>query len=145
MDAKLTAKQEKFCNEYLIDMNGTQAAIRSGYSKATAKELASENLTKPNIQQRLAELRLPLQEATKLSQEWVLNRFKDISNRCMTAEPVMIRDDEGNMIESGDYKFDSSGANKATEMIAKHLGFFETHNKQKTVQAPVINILPPSV
>ena len=141
----LTEKQEKFCNEFLIDLNATQAAIRCGYSPKTANEQASRLLANVNIKDRIEAIRKPLIESTGLNQEWVLNRFKDISNRCMTAEPVMIRDDEGNMIESGDYKFDSSGANKATEMIAKHLGFFETHNKQKTVQAPVINILPPSV
>lgn len=45
----LTAKQQKFADEYLIDLNATQAAIRAGYSSKTAKEIGSENLTKPNI------------------------------------------------------------------------------------------------
>lgn len=46
---KLTAKQQRFCDEYLIDLNATQAAIRAGYSKKTAKDIGCENLTKPNI------------------------------------------------------------------------------------------------
>lgn len=54
---KLTAKEEQFCREYLIDLNGTQAAIRSGYSKKSAKMIAYENLTKPYIQDRLSELK----------------------------------------------------------------------------------------
>lgn len=48
-DKKLTAKQQRFCDEYLIDLNATQAAIRAGYSKKTAGVIATENLQKPNI------------------------------------------------------------------------------------------------
>lgn len=55
----LTEKQRRFADEYLIDLNATQAAIRAGYSVQSAKEIASENLSKPNIreyiEQRLAE------------------------------------------------------------------------------------------
>ena len=57
---KLTKKQQRFCDEYLIDMNGTQAAIRAGYSAKTAKQIANENLTKPDVRdyidQRMKEL-----------------------------------------------------------------------------------------
>lgn len=49
--AKLTAKQQRFCDEYLIDLNATQAAIRSGYSKKTANRIATENLSKPVIKE----------------------------------------------------------------------------------------------
>lgn len=45
----LTAKQQRFVDEYLVDLNATQAAIRAGYSAATARSIAAENLTKPNI------------------------------------------------------------------------------------------------
>lgn len=47
----LTPKQTRFIREYLIDLNATQAAIRAGYSKRTAKDIACENLAKPNIQE----------------------------------------------------------------------------------------------
>ncbi len=47
--AKMTEKQQRFCDEYLIDLNATQAAIRAGYSKKTAAVIAAENLRKPNI------------------------------------------------------------------------------------------------
>ena len=40
---KLTHKQEKFCHEYMIDMNATAAALRSGYSKKTARAIGYEN------------------------------------------------------------------------------------------------------
>lgn len=47
---KLTPKQERFVHEYLIDLNATQAAIRAGYSERTARQVAAENLSKPDIQ-----------------------------------------------------------------------------------------------
>ena len=50
---KLTPKQERFVDEYLLDLNATQAAIRAGYSKRSARAIGAENLTKPNIQQRI--------------------------------------------------------------------------------------------
>lgn len=49
MATKLTAKQQRFVDEYLIDLNATQAAIRAGYSEKTAKDIGCENLAKPNI------------------------------------------------------------------------------------------------
>lgn len=49
--AEMTAKQKRFCDEYLIDLNATQAAIRAGYSKKTARAIGNENLTKPDIQE----------------------------------------------------------------------------------------------
>ena len=59
MAETMTAKQMRFCDEYLIDLNATQAAIRAGYSKKTARAMGAENLTKPciksYIEQRMAE------------------------------------------------------------------------------------------
>lgn len=56
-DYKLTAKQKRFCDEYLICLNASEAAIKAGYSKKTAKQIGQENLTKPDlkkyIQQRM--------------------------------------------------------------------------------------------
>ena len=49
--AKMTAKQQRFCDEYLIDLNATQAAIRAGYSKKTANRIGTENLSKLVIKQ----------------------------------------------------------------------------------------------
>lgn len=53
----LTEKQEQFCHEWLIDFNATQAAVRAGYSKDTAYAIGWENLRKPEIKARIAELR----------------------------------------------------------------------------------------
>lgn len=53
---KLTSKQKRFCEEYIIDCNATQAAIRAGYSERTAKSIGQENLTKPDLKKYIAEL-----------------------------------------------------------------------------------------
>lgn len=45
----LTAKQQRFCDEYLIDLNATQAAIRAGYSKRSARQIADKNMSKADI------------------------------------------------------------------------------------------------
>lgn len=49
VDRKLTAKEERFCYEYCIDFNATQAALRAGYSPKTAYAIGAENLRKPNL------------------------------------------------------------------------------------------------
>jgi phage terminase small subunit len=82
---KLTPKQEKFCHEYLVDMNGTQAAIRAGYSVKTANEQASALLAKLNIQQRIKQLSAPIIKKLDVSKERLINElarigFSDLRN-----------------------------------------------------------------
>ena len=114
--AKLNAKQVRFCEEYLIDLNATQAAIRSGYSEKTAKEIGCENLTKPNIASYIAELKAERSAETKIDAAWVLSRLQRVHDRCMQEEAVTDR--EGGA--TGEYKFEHSGANRALELIGKH-------------------------
>lgn len=63
----LTPRQQRFVSEYLIDLNATQAAIRAGYSEKTARQVASENLTKPNIAEAIAEARSRLAQKAEWS------------------------------------------------------------------------------
>ncbi len=56
-DRKLTEKQKRFCEEYLVDLNATQAAIRAGYSKKSAYSIGEENLKKPKIRNYICELK----------------------------------------------------------------------------------------
>lgn len=81
----LTDKQRAFCEEYIIDFNGAQAAIRAGYSEKTARMIATENLTKPYIQAYLSELIQERKERVKVSQDDVVRElshiaFDDIKN-----------------------------------------------------------------
>ena len=114
---KLTPKQELFIREYLVDMNATQAAIRAGYSADTAREMGSENLTKPAIAQRIQEAMGERFEDVEIKAAWVLGKIVETINRCSQAEPVLDR--EGN--HTGEWKFDSRGALKGTELLARYL------------------------
>lgn len=118
-NSTLTDKQKRFCDEYLVDMNGTQAAIRSGYSNKTARAIANENLTKPNIQEYLQERIKKRSKDLNIDAEEVIKRLDNIYQRCAQETPII--DKSGNIVGS---KFDSSGAIKATELIGKHLGMF---------------------
>lgn len=70
--AKMTEKQKRFCDEYLIDLNATQAAIRAGYSVDTAKEIGCENLTKPNIQEAVAKAMAERSKRTGINQDRIV-------------------------------------------------------------------------
>ena len=129
----LNEKQKQFCEEYIIDLNGTQAAIRAGYSKKTARAIANELLTKLDIQEYICELKNKRSERFKYSQDELMRDILEVKNRCLQANPVL--DKEGN--ETGIWKFDSNGANKALDMLAKHVGFYETDNKQKAFNISV--------
>jgi phage terminase small subunit len=73
--AGLTPKQERFVEEYLIDLNATQAAVRAGYSEKTAYAIGHENLRKPEIQEALTAARKRIAEKTGITPERVLEEY----------------------------------------------------------------------
>ncbi len=77
MSAKLTAKQSAFVDEYLKDLNATQAAIRAGYSAKTAGQIGEENLKKPEIALAIEKAKQERSERTKIDADWLLNRLAD--------------------------------------------------------------------
>ena len=91
----MTAKQQRFCDEYLIDLNATQAAIRAGYSIDTAKEIGCENLTKPNIQERIAKAMAERSKRTGVNQDRVVLELAKIAfvnaNDLIDAKDASIR------------------------------------------------------
>lgn len=76
---KLTDKQEQFCQEYLIDFNATQAAIRAGYSEKTAKDIACENLAKPYLKERITKLKQERIIRTQITQDRVLQEYASLA------------------------------------------------------------------
>ena len=76
--ANLTPKQQRFVEEYLIDLNATQAAIRSGYSEKTARDIGCENLAKPNIAKAIEEAQNKRKEQTQIDAAYVLKRLVEI-------------------------------------------------------------------
>lgn len=150
----LSAKQKCFVEEYLIDLNGTQAAIRAGYSAKTADRIANENLRKPDIQVLLQEKQAARSERTQITQDKVLIEIA----RLAFNDPRKAFDADGNMLpvqrwpdevaaaisaikvtevktsdsETETYlkeiKFWDKGA--AQEKLCKHLGMYEKDNTQ---------------
>ena len=101
---KLTNKQKRFCEEYLIDLNATQAAVRAGYSEKTADRIANQNLKKLEVQQYLQKLMQERSERTKISADDVVREHERIA---MTDTEI-----------TGKEKI------KALELLGKHLGMF---------------------
>ena len=89
----MTPKQEMFCREFLIDLNGTQAAIRAGYSAKTANRIATENLSKPDIKRCIEELKQQRQEVIGVDASYVLQRLIDIDQ--MDARDIL--NDDGSV------------------------------------------------
>lgn len=116
----LTERQSFFCREYLKNFNGTQAAIRAGYSKKTARSIAAENLIKPNIQAYLAGMIQKQAEVSKITVTEIIRDLKILKDRCMQACQVL--DKKGN--PTGEWQFDSAGANRSLELLGKHLAMF---------------------
>lgn len=71
----LTPKQQRFVDEYLIDLNATQAAIRAGYPERSARSVGQENLTKPDIQAAIQTARQAQQERTQITSDRILQEL----------------------------------------------------------------------
>ena len=144
MAKKLTKKQQLFVDEYLIDLNATQAAIRAGYSVDTAREIGCENLTKPNIQQAIAEHMAERSKRTGINQDRVVLELAKLAFVKMTDVvdsqgriKNTATDDDLSCIESIKYKESDnevggsverevkiSSKLKALELLGKHLGMW---------------------
>lgn len=129
-EKKLTPKQQRFVDEYLIDLNATQAAIRAGYSEKTAGAIGEQNLKKLEIQTVIQAALKSRQQRTELSQDEVLNDLRELRDMCMGRKPVKIsqkqKDEDGNVFyeEVEITQFDANGANRSLELLGKHLSLW---------------------
>lgn len=129
----LNAKQLRFCEEYIVDLNATQAAIRAGYSEKSAKAQGCRLLTYEDVSRTVARLQQERSHATGITAAYVLEGLKRVHERCLKPEPVMVFDpNQGGLVQAIDedtgrplFKFDSTGANRALELLGKHLGIFD--------------------
>ena len=121
----LSPKQTRFVEEYLIDLNATQAAIRAGYSRNSARQIGDENLSKPGIAAAVAMAKRKRSEAANIDAEWVLKQAVELHQRCMQEiRPVrnpmtreQVYDDNGHDL----FTFNAAAANRSLEIIGKHV------------------------
>ena len=123
---KLTAKQQRFCDEYLIDLNATQAALRAGYSAKTAYRTGADNLKKPQIQEFLGERMKEKESELIAGQDEVLRYLTGVMRGETQAEVVVVEN-------TGDYRSEARAMQKApdekerlkaAELLGKRYGLF---------------------
>ncbi len=135
----LTAKQKRFCDEYLIDLNATQAAIRSGYSPKTAEIIGFENLRKPGIAEYINKRMENKEKELIASQDEVLQYLTAVMRGESKAEIVVLEGD-GNGCSSArriDKAPDEKERLKAAELIGKRYSLF-TDKSQIDIKGPII-------
>ena len=93
-EKKLTAKQQRFCDEYLLDLNATQAAIRAGYSKKTAKQIGQQNLTKLDLKEYIGK-RMAEKEATLVADQTEVMRYLTSVLRGQSVSEVVVVEGTG--------------------------------------------------
>lgn len=84
---KLTPKQERFCQEYVIDCNATQAAVRAGYSAKTADVSGPRLLGNVRVGARIRELQVEGAKKINITREWITNELIEIQSGSKTTYP----------------------------------------------------------
>lgn len=168
----MTQKQAMFCCEYIVDLNGTQAAIRAGYSAKTANRIATENLSKPVIKAEIERLMSERKDRVEITADRVLAElakigFADMRDVASWGETVVDEDGKpihGVKLVSSDKLTDSAAAaiseiaetpaglriklhdkRAALVDIGKHLGMFTEkveHSGAIQVQSTVTFVMP---
>jgi phage terminase small subunit len=160
---KLTAREEKFCQEYVKRLNKTQAAIAAGYSKKTAAQIGYENFIKHDIKDRIAEIQAEIKEKMGIDDHSVLtelaslafwnakdfidgnNAIKDLSKMQKaklkpviglktTKRTVKVGDETETIVTTEIKLVDKRGA---LIDLGRHLGIFEEDNLQKQIKIKV--------
>ena len=139
---QLTPMQERFCQEYIKDKNGTQSAIRAGFKKSSAGQQATQLLKREKVKNRIRDLMDSVLACCLVDAEYVVSGLMEVAERCLKPEPIMCwdsvkrcrvqkKDKEGRLV----WSFDSSGAVKAFELLGKYVGIFNKDNLQQANEA----------
>ena len=137
-DKKLTAKQQRFCDEYLIDLNATQAAIRAGYSKKTAKQIGQQNLTKLDLKEYIEKRMAEKEAALVADQDEVLKYLTSVLRGESQSTEIVVEGigdgcSEARTITKGPSEKDRL---KAAELLGKRYALFRENVKLDAV--PVV-------
>lgn len=134
---KMTPKQKRFCDEYLIDLNATQAAIRAGYSKKTANVIGMENLTKPYLKEYI-ENRMAEKESELIAGQDEVLRYLTAVMRGEDKEERLTTNALGE-VETIETVVQGNRL-KAAEMLGKRYGLFTEKVEQNVDMDLNINI-----
>ena len=158
----LTLKQRTFVDEYLKDLNGTQAAIRAGYSERTANEQAARLLANVSIKEVVANRTAERAKECKIDQEWVLKRLDAEANadindlydseghfKPVSEWPLIWRTGLVESIKMGDVTVDGKTQRRPVEIkVSGRIKRVELVGKHVAVQAfrdRAVHELPPGV
>jgi phage terminase small subunit len=131
----LNAKEQRFVDEYLLDLDPKRAAIAAGYSETTAATKAYQWVAngdlKPNVFNAIAEAKEKRSKRTEIRQDWVLQTLVETIDRCRQSTPVVDKDGNPVFVElpSGEvapaYQFAPAAVLRGLELAGKHLGMFK--------------------
>lgn len=162
--AKLTTKQERFVEEYMFDLNATQAAIRAGYSTQSASQQGSYLLSLPKVRARIDELRAERSRRTGINADRVLqelarlgfvnaidvinmndatvagNAVRDDTAAISSVKVKVIPSEDGDIVEREIKLHDKT---KNLELLAKHLGLLDGGGKapDTSLMKSLLNVL----
>ena len=140
-EIKLTAKQQRFCDEYLIDLNATQAAIRAGYSKKTARVIGNENLTKPAVKNYI-EKRMEEKEAELVADSKEVMRYLTSVLRGQSQSEIVVVESTGDFMSQARTMMKAPDENqrlKAAELLGKaHMLFTDKIQQEVDMDLNII-------
>lgn len=137
----LTPKQQRFVEEYMVDLNATQAAIRAGYSAKTAHVQGPRLLGNVGVAAAIQSGVTKRAKRVEVTADYVFASIIETMERCKQAEPVVDRRGEPVMVETPDggearaYTFNAAGVLKGAELLGKHLALFT--DKVETIDKTV--------
>lgn len=141
----LTAKQKRFCDEYLVDLNATQAAIRAGYSKKTAYSIGVENLKKPEIKKYIEQRMAEKEKELIADQDEVLKYLTSVLRGESRSTEIVIEGIGEGMSEARTIKKEPSEKDKlkAAELLGKRYGLYtDKVDIDATEAVTIINDIP---
>lgn len=133
--AKLTLKQKRFADEYIISGNATEAAIKAGYSKKTAKEIGAQNLTKLHISKYLDEQLAELNSKTIATKEEVLSYLTSVMRGEQTEQTLRGTGEGAQSII--DIDVGAKDRIKAAELLGKRHRLW-TDKQELSMDGPVV-------
>jgi phage terminase small subunit len=128
--AELTARQQRFVEEYLLDLNATKAAERAGYSAKTANEQGCRLLANVSVAKAVQAAMDKRSEKTGITTDYVLQTIVETIERSKQAKPVTYKNGDPVMVETPEgqlrpaYTFDAGAVLKGAELLGKHLKLF---------------------